>query len=153
MALTGAFALFLRLDEHSSYVVLVLPSMLLLGVGFALAFPSVNIAATDGVADEEQGLASGLVNTAIQVGTAVVLAGATAMITAGSAGGDSPQAQLDGYRPALVFVTAVALVGLVVAAAGALVDRRRNAVPASVPDYDYQSAGSTTTRTEVLTER
>ncbi|WP_416872993.1 MFS transporter [Kitasatospora sp. SC0581] len=153
LSLVAAFALFLRLDEHSSYPGLVLPSMLLLGVGFAFAFPSVNIAATDGVGDEEQGLASGLVNTAIQVGTAVVLAGATAMITAGSAGGDSPQAQLDGYRPALLFVTMVALVGLVVAAAGALVDRRRASTPAPVPDYDYSSAGSTTARAEVLTER
>ena len=152
LALAGAFALFLRLDEHSSYPVLVLPSMLLLGVGFALAFPSVNIAATDGVADEEQGLASGLVNTAIQVGTAVVLAGATAMITAGSAGGDSARAQLDGYRPALVLVTAVALVGLLVASVGALVDRRRSSAPMSVPDYDYPSAGSPVARTEVLTE-
>ncbi|MFD8708389.1 MFS transporter [Kitasatospora sp. NPDC059648] len=153
LALAGAFALFLRLDEHSSYLALVLPSMLLLGVGFALAFPSVNIAATDGVADEEQGLASGLVNTAIQVGTAVVLAGATAMITAGSAGGDSARAQLDGYRPALVLVTAVALLGLLVAAVGAVVDRRRNSTPVPVPDYDYPPAGPSAVRPEVLTER
>ncbi|MQS15295.1 MFS transporter [Streptomyces kaniharaensis] len=153
LSLTAAFALFLRLDEHSSYPVLVLPSMLLLGVGFALAFPSVNIAATDGVADEEQGLASGLVNTAIQVGTAVVLAGATAMITAGSAGGDSPQAQLDGYRPALVFVTAVALLGFLIALVGALLDRRRKSITVPVADYDYPSAGLDTTRAEVLTKR
>ncbi|KJS60027.1 MFS transporter [Streptomyces rubellomurinus] len=140
LSLTAAFALFLRLDEHSSYPVLVLPSMALLGIGFMLAFPSVNIAATSGVADEEQGLASGLVNTAIQVGTAVVLAGATAMITAGSAGGDSPQAQLDGYRPALLFVTAVSLVGLLIAATGALLDRRRGS--AAVPVLDAPPAGS-----------
>lgn len=154
LSLTAAFALFLRLDEHSSYPALVLPSMLLLGVGFALAFPSVNIAATDGVADEEQGLASGLVNTAIQVGTAVVLAGATAMITAGSAGGDNPQAQLDGYRPALLFVTAVALLGFLIALVGALLERRKKATPVSVPDYDYTSRTSgPTDRAEVLAER
>ncbi|MEV0194469.1 MFS transporter [Kitasatospora purpeofusca] len=141
LALVGAFALFLRLDAHSSYPVLVLPSIVLLGVGFALAFPSVNIAATDGVADEEQGLASGLVNTAIQVGTAVVLAGATAIITAGSNGGTGAEAQLDGYRPALLFVTGVALVGLVIAVAGAALDRRKKATSLPVPDYDYLSVG------------
>jgi hypothetical protein len=58
------------------------------------------------------------------------------VITAGSGGGESPQAQLDGYRPALLLVVAVALLGLVVAAAGAVVDRRRPA-PAAVPDYAY----------------
>ncbi|WP_441248767.1 MFS transporter [Kitasatospora sp. McL0602] len=124
LALTAGYVLFLRLDEHSSFLGLVLPSMLLLGVGFALAFPSVNIAATDGVADEEQGLASGLVNTSIQVGTALVLAATTAVITAGSHGGESPQAQLDGYRPALLLVTGVALLGLLVAVVGAVLDRR-----------------------------
>ena len=136
LALLLGYATFLRLGEHSGYVALVLPSMVLLGIGFALAFPSVNIAATNGVADEEQGLASGLVNTAMQVGSAIVLAIVTAVITAGSGGGESPQAQLDGYRPALLLVVAVALLGLVVAAAGAVIDRRRPA-PAAVPDYAY----------------
>ncbi|MER6401136.1 MFS transporter [Kitasatospora sp. NPDC086009] len=152
LALTAAFALFLRLDEHSSYLTLVLPSMILLGVGFALAFPSVNIAATDGVGDEEQGLASGLVNTAIQVGTAVVLAGATAMITAGSGGGDGAQAQLDGYRPALVLITGIAALGFLIATAGAVLDRRKRSTPVSVPDYDYPSVDLADRRDEVLTK-
>ncbi|WP_354639096.1 MFS transporter [Kitasatospora camelliae] len=138
-ALTAGYALFLRLDEHSSYVGLVLPSMVLLGIGFALAFPSVNIAATSGVADEEQGLASGLVNTAFQVGSAVVLAVTTAVITAGSDGGETPAAQLDGYRPALLLVTGVALAGLLVTVVGAVVERRRRE-PAPVPDYRYERA-------------
>ncbi|AUG81292.1 MFS transporter [Kitasatospora sp. MMS16-BH015] len=129
LALLAGFALFLRLDEHSTFLGLVLPSMLLIGVGFSLAFPSVNIAATDGVADEEQGLASGLVNTAIQVGTAMALAAVTAVITGGSHGGQSPQEQLAGYRPALLLVVGIALLGLLVTVYGALVDaRRRRAV-------------------------
>ncbi|WP_045303110.1 MFS transporter [Saccharothrix sp. ST-888] len=152
LALTAAFALFLRLDEHSGYVWLVLPSMVLLGAGFALAFPSVNIAATNGVPDDEQGLASGLVNTAVQVGSAVVLAVVTAVITAGSGGGESPQEQLDGYRPALLLVTAVSLVGLLVALAGTVLDRRRERAAAAavpVPDYDYDRSPVA----EVLVER
>ncbi len=54
--------------------------MLLLGVGFALAFPALNMQATAGVADHEQGLASGLVNTSFQVGGAIVLAVASAIV-------------------------------------------------------------------------
>ncbi|GAA2748134.1 MFS transporter [Kitasatospora cinereorecta] len=152
LALAAGYALFLRLDEHSGYLGLVLPSMVLLGVGFALAFPSVNIAATNGVADEEQGLASGLVNTAFQVGSAIVLAVTTAVITGGSGGGQSPQAQLDGYRPALLLVTGVALVGLVVTLVGAALARRRPAEPVAVPDYRYPSAPADTA-VEVLSER
>ncbi|WP_406195981.1 MFS transporter [Kitasatospora sp. NBC_01560] len=153
LALVLGYTVFLRLDEHSSYPALVLPSMILLGIGFALAFPSVNIAATDGVADEEQGLASGLVNTAFQVGSAIVLAVVTAVITAGSGGGESAGAQLDGYRPALVLVTAVALIGFVVAATGAVLDRRQKAVPAPVADHDDPSADPAGLRGKVLAER
>lgn len=155
LALLLGYALFLRMDAHSSFLVLVLPSMLLLGIGFALAFPSANIAATDGVADDEQGLASGLVNTAFQVGSALVLAAATAVITAGSHGGTSPQAQLAGYRPALLLVTGVALIGVSVTAIGAVLDRRRAAaVPtAAVPDYDYsRAAGPGTPQAAPLAE-
>ena len=39
---------------------MILPTMLLLGRGFALVFPSLNIQATNGVDDDEQGLAGGL---------------------------------------------------------------------------------------------
>lgn len=152
LALTAGYVLFLRLGEHSGYVWLVLPSMVLLGVGFALAFPAVNIAATNGVPDDEQGLASGLVNTAFQVGSAVVLAVVTAVITAGSGGGETPQAQLDGYRPALLLVAGVSLAGLLVAVSGAVLDRRREraaVAPPSVPDYDYSRSPAA----EVLVER
>ncbi|WP_078661233.1 MFS transporter [Streptomyces sp. NRRL B-24484] len=141
--LTAGYALFLRLDEHSGFLGLVLPSMVLLGLGFALAFPSANIAATNGVDDDEQGLASGLVNTAFQVGSAIVLAVATAVITAGSGGGQSPQAQLDGYRPALLLVTAVSLGALVVTLVGWALERRSPAAPATATAAPAPSAAPT----------
>ena len=40
-----------------NYAPTILPSMLLLGLGFALSFPALNIQATTGVGDDEQGLA------------------------------------------------------------------------------------------------
>ena len=61
----------------------VLPTMLLIGIGFALCFPSLNMQATTGVADHEQGLASGLVNTSFQVGGALALAIVSAVVGAG----------------------------------------------------------------------
>src|SRR5919108_700199 len=92
VAFVIGYALFLRIDETSPYVAVMLPSMLLIGVGFGLSFPSLNIQATAGGADREQGLASGLVSTPFQVGGAVVLAGVSAVVTSqtGSATGPPP---------------------------------------------------------------
>jgi MFS family permease len=79
---TAGFALFLRTTPSMPYAEFLLPTMLLFGIGFSLAFPSLNAQATVGVADHEQGLASGLVNTSLQVGTVVMLAVTSAVLTA-----------------------------------------------------------------------
>jgi predicted MFS family arabinose efflux permease len=79
----AGYALFLRVDPATPYAALLLPTILLVGAGFALTFPSVNSQATAGVADHEQGLASGLVNTSVQVGGAIMMAGTTAIIGSG----------------------------------------------------------------------
>ena len=47
------------------YAAVLLPTMLLIGIGFMLGFPSLNMQATNGIADHEQGLASGLVQTLV----------------------------------------------------------------------------------------
>jgi MFS family permease len=131
VAFVAGYALFLRVGPTLSYPAVLLPTMVLLGLGFALCFPAVNVAATTGVADEEQGLASGLVNTSFQVGGALMLAIVTAVITSGTAASTaasgSVDALLDGYVPGLTFITAASGVGLAVALTG-LVRRRRAAV-------------------------
>jgi hypothetical protein len=96
--------------------------MLLIGVGFALCFPMMNIQGTAGVADHEQGVASGLVQTSFQVGGAVVLAVVTAIVSSGGSG--SATHVVDTYRVALEVVTGVSGVGLVVALAGLATGRR-----------------------------
>ncbi|MFE9682131.1 MFS transporter [Streptomyces sp. NPDC002701] len=118
------YALFLRVDLDPVYAAVILPSMLLIGAACALVFPSLNIQATDGVDDHEQGMVSGLLNTSVQVGGAIFLAIVTAVVTANSSGDSSPQAVLDSYRPGLLVVTAVALAGLLITATG-LRGRRR----------------------------
>lgn len=115
--LTG-YALFLRIGEDFSYFGLFFPTMLLIGVGFALCFPAFNIQGTAGVPDHEQGLASGLVNTSFQVGGAVVLAITSAVVTANTGTAADAASVLDGFRPALAVVTGVAALGLIVALAG-----------------------------------
>ena len=98
-----------------------LPSFLLLGLGFAIGFSAVMVQATEGISDDEQGLASGLVQTSGQIGGAIVLAIATSLISVAEA------TSIAEYRPGLVLVTAVAIVGLL---SSATVLLRRRGVPA-----------------------
>jgi NADH:ubiquinone oxidoreductase subunit 6 (subunit J) len=119
------YALFLRVDLDPVYAAVILPSMLLIGAACALVFPSLNIQATNGVDDHEQGMVSGLLNTSVQVGGAIFLAIVTAVVTANTSESSSPQAVLDSYRPGLVVVTAIAVVGLLITATGLRGQRTR----------------------------
>jgi len=89
-----------------------LPTMVFAGLGFALAFGPLNIAATNGIAPGEQGLAGGLLNTSFQFGGALVLAVVTAVASADLGPDASPQALLDGFHAALLVSVAVAVLGV-----------------------------------------
>jgi hypothetical protein len=78
---TVGFALLTGLSAHSSYGSHVVPPMVILGVGLALSFVAVTIAGTNGVAPEDSGLASGLLNTTQQVGGSIGLAIMTSVAT------------------------------------------------------------------------
>ncbi|MFE6891219.1 MFS transporter [Streptomyces sp. NPDC057694] len=122
------YALFLRISLDPVYAAVILPTMLLIGAACALVFPSLNIQATNGVHDDEQGMVSGLLNTSVQVGGAIFLAVVTAVITANAPEGASPQAVLDSFRPGLVVITAIAVVGLLVTLTGLRSRRPRETV-------------------------
>jgi predicted MFS family arabinose efflux permease len=63
-----------QISADGSYWSEVLPAMVLVGIGAGLSFPSIMTLAMTGVKPEEAGLASGLVNTTMQVGGALGLA-------------------------------------------------------------------------------
>jgi EmrB/QacA subfamily drug resistance transporter len=101
-----------------SYVVDVLPSMLVLGVGAGLALPAVTTLMMSDATPEDAGLASGLANTSQQVGgalgTALLAALAAARTDAASAAGASPvEALTSGYQ--LAFFTSALAVAAAVA--------------------------------------
>jgi MFS family permease len=123
------YALFLPIGLDSGYVAAMLPTFLLTGLGFGLAYGPLNIAATNGVAPEEQGLAGGLVNTSFQFGGALVLAVATAVNSASAGSGGSPQALMDGFHAAIVVSLVVAALGVAVT----LLRRRSGGVPCPEP--------------------
>jgi MFS family permease len=109
-----------------------LPTFILSGIGFTLAFGPLTIAATSDVSDQEQGLASGLVYTSFQLGGAVGLAVATAVIEAGTSGSGaapgSAQALLDGFQPGILVSIAIAALG----AAVTLIPLLRRRLPARI---------------------
>lgn len=133
----GYFA-FLRIDTDPSYVAVILPAILLIGVGW-IGFPAVNIQATSGIDDHEQGLAAGVLQTSMQVGPAVILAVTTAIITSGGTTAATPDAVLDAYRPGLVFAGSVAAVGALIALAPFLRWRGRDVVEAAERELDAVS--------------
>ncbi|HEV3479922.1 MAG TPA: DHA2 family efflux MFS transporter permease subunit [Gaiellaceae bacterium] len=121
--------LFARAPVDGNFVVDVLPSMILLGVGAGIAFNPVLFAAMSDVDQSEAGLASGVVNTAFMMGGALglaVLASVAASRTETlAASGDGPlEALTGGYHAAFLLG---ALFAFAAAAIGGLFLRTRGA--------------------------
>ncbi len=112
LLLVVAYGLFLPVGVHSGYALAMLPTFLLAGLGFGLAFAPLNVAATTGVAPEEQGLAGGLVNTSFQFGGALFLAVATAVYDSHHGAGTAPAAIFPGFHAALVVSVIAAVLGV-----------------------------------------
>ena len=105
---------FLRPD--GSFSVDVLPATLVTAAGMAMAFiPSLGLALSS-AAPEEGGLASGIVNTSYQVGSALGLAAMTAVATAFGAGSDLVSLT-DGFSAGLLGAAGIAAAGALLAAA------------------------------------
>jgi EmrB/QacA subfamily drug resistance transporter len=60
-------------DDAWAYI-RILPGLLMIGVGMGIGFPSLNVGAMGAVAGPEVGLASGILNTARQLGAAIGIA-------------------------------------------------------------------------------
>ena len=70
----AGLVLFARTPVHGEYFADVMPAMILIGLGAGLGFPALMTLAMSDVTPEDSGIASGLVNTTVQVGGAVGLA-------------------------------------------------------------------------------
>ncbi|MBF8185264.1 MFS transporter [Nonomuraea sp. K274] len=114
------------ISPQGSFAVDVLPPSLVAALGMSLAFiPSLGTAISS-ARPEEGGLASGIVNTSYQVGSALGLAAMTAVAAANGSGqlGNLP-ALTSGFSAAFIGAAGIALVGALLAAATL---RRRGAV-------------------------
>jgi EmrB/QacA subfamily drug resistance transporter len=110
------------LPASSSYLADVFPAIAVMGFGIGFTFSPLILIATTGVANDEAGLASGLVNTSQQVGGALglaILASLAATRTNGAVAAGVGQAQslVDGYTRAYMVAGGFAIAALVLVAA------------------------------------
>jgi EmrB/QacA subfamily drug resistance transporter len=135
---TVALLLFARMPADGTYVVDLLPSMVLFGFGAGIGFNPVFLAATGDVEPHEAGLASGVVNTSFMMGGALglaVLAALAAARTNGLAGGDDPASLVSGYHLAFLVGASFAAVSGIL---GALVLR-----PTTMPMHAAEPEAAT----------
>jgi EmrB/QacA subfamily drug resistance transporter len=111
-----AEGLLIRLPVHGHYLTDLLPSFVLIGAAIGTSFVAVTIAALAGVPTRDAGIASGLVNTARQVGGAVGLAGITTIATIYGAHRSATESvaagATHGFRVAFVALAVLSLVGV-----------------------------------------
>jgi MFS family permease len=120
LALIGAGSFVLaQLSVHGGYFPDIFFGLLLCGLGIGLSFVTATVAALAGVAEHEAGLASGLSNTALQIGTALGVAILTTVAASRSndyltahAGGDPLVALDHGYQSAFLALVVLAGIGM-----------------------------------------
>ena len=128
--------LFARAPVDANYWVDVLPALLLVGVGVGTSFPSLMTLAMSGATPQDAGLASGVVNTSMQVGGAIGLAVLATLSTERTQnlvadGTAQAQALTSGYHLAYLIGA-----GLAAIAAAVAVLVLRNPEPAPAPEME-----------------
>jgi MFS family permease len=93
-----------------------------IGLGYAMTYPAVQVAALDDIDESESGLASGLLFASFQIGGGVVLAFAASVLAI------APSAGWDTYIAGSAFVAALSVATLFFAALGPRSRRRHPAV-------------------------
>ncbi len=133
LSIGAGLALFTRTPVDGSYVSDILPAMVLIGIGGGLGFPSLMGLAMSGATPSDSGLASGLVNTSVQVGGAIGLAvlatladGRTDSLLAD--GASNASALNGGYH--LAYLIGAALIGIATVLAVSVLPRPPRAAAA-----------------------
>ena len=122
LALVAAgLALLARAPVEGEYLSDVLPAMVLLGVGAGLSMPSVTTIAMSGATTSDSGLASGLINTTQQVGSALGVAVLATLSTVRTeslldSGGSTTSALTGGYHLAFTVAAGFLVAAIALAA-------------------------------------
>jgi EmrB/QacA subfamily drug resistance transporter len=141
--MAAGMVVFAQAPVDGSYVRDVLPALLLTGAGVGLCFPALMGLAMSGATPSDAGLASGLVNTAAQVGGALGLAVLATVSTSRSnrlahAGTAHAQALTSGYRLAFLIAAGLVAAAIVVAAVVVQSEKRAAAATARPGELAYE---------------
>ena len=123
MALIGAGSLLLtQVSVGGSYLGDIFPGILVFGLGIGPAFATATIAALAGVAERESGVASGISNSAFQIGIALGVAVVTTVAVtrsedylAANEGANPLTALTEGFQSAFLACVVLAAIGVVLA--------------------------------------
>jgi EmrB/QacA subfamily drug resistance transporter len=115
-----ALLLFARTPVDGNYLTDLLPPFLLIAVGVGTAFPAIMTLAMSGATPSDAGLASGLVNTSMQVGGAIGLAVLATLSTERTqdlldSGVSNPSALTSGYHLAYLVGAGLAAIAVAIA--------------------------------------
>jgi MFS family permease len=136
----AGMAVLTQVPVHGTYVANLLPGLIPMSIGMGLTFVPITLLGTGGVGPEDAGLASGLFNTAQQVGGSLGLA-ILSTVAAGRTTGllhhvnsaaSATAAQVSGYRVAFAVGTAM----LIAAAAILALALRRRDLEAFEPELE-----------------
>jgi MFS family permease len=121
LVIAAGLALFAHAPVHGHFATDVVPPMVLIGFGAGLAFPALMQLAMSGATPEDSGLASGLVNTTVQVGGAIGLAVLSTLAAERTdrlraSGHDAMSALTSGYHLAYLIGAALAVAAALIAA-------------------------------------
>jgi MFS family permease len=152
----GAMAYLTQLTVSSSYAAVILPAIIVMGLGFGIIFAVTINTATAGVRREDAGVASALVNTMQQVGgsiglsalSTVALTATASFLVAHHTGPLAPAtAAVHGYTTAFAVATAILGLGVIVAIV-LLPSRRRIAEPGTAAAEPAAAAAEPTLAVE-----
>ncbi|MCA1682894.1 MAG: MFS transporter, partial [Actinobacteria bacterium] len=110
-----ALVWFAQAEVGGSYVSDILGPSIVAAIGLGFAFVPVTIGAVSGVSQDESGLASGLINTAQQVGGALGLAILVAVANSVTTDPRDPVQLTDGFQAAFLTGAGIAVLGIVAA--------------------------------------
>jgi hypothetical protein len=118
--IVAGLLLLARTPVDATYATDLLPPMILIGLGAGLGFPSLMTLAMSGATGSDSGLASGLVNTSVQVGGAIGLAVLTTFATERTdrlvADGEPAASALNsGYHLAYLIAAGMVLLAIAIA--------------------------------------
>ncbi|MFV0126153.1 MFS transporter [Streptomyces sp. HMX112] len=136
-----------QITPDSSYTAVVLPGMLVMGLGLGTAFMPAFSLAAQGVAPQDAGVASAMVNTSQQIGGAIgtallstIATSATATYTRQHSGRLHAEALVHGYATAFGWAAGILTLAALTAAALITHHPRRKAHPDGQPQHQSSRA-------------